>query len=99
MVGVGVGLAWGSILSMPYAILSGSVPARKMGVYMGIFNFFITFPQIFNGLFGGLIVKNIFNNQAVFALILAGIFMILGAISVLFVHDDSEIKSRVKINH
>ena len=43
---VGVGFAWGSILSLPYALLAGSVPSRKMGVYMGIFNFFIVIPQI-----------------------------------------------------
>ena len=48
---VGIGVAWGSILAMPYAILSKSLPTHKMGVYMGIFNFFITFPQIVNGFF------------------------------------------------
>ena len=84
---IGVGLAWGSILAMPYAILSGSLPARKMGVYMGIFNFFITFPQIVNGFFGGMIVKDIFHGQAIYALVMAGVFMILGALSVLTVHD------------
>ena len=50
---IGVGMAWASILAMPYAILAGSIPAHKMGVYMGIFNFFITFPQIVNGVIGG----------------------------------------------
>ncbi len=84
---VGVGLAWGSILAMPYAILSGSIPARKMGVYMGIFNFFITFPQIVNGLFGGLIVKQLYNGEAIYAIVLAGIFLISAAISVIYVHD------------
>lgn len=79
---VGIGLAWGSILAMPYAILSGSLPVRKMGVYMGIFNFFITFPQIVNGFFGGLIVKYLFAGHAIYALVMAGLFMILGAISV-----------------
>src|SRR5690606_19718324 len=58
---IGVGFAWGSILSMPYAILSDYIPARKMGVYMGIFNFFITLPQIVNGFFGGLVVKEIYH--------------------------------------
>ncbi|WP_028296672.1 MFS transporter [Olivibacter sitiensis] len=84
---VGVGMAWGSILSMPYAILSGSLPAKKMGVYMGIFNFFITFPQIVNGFFGGYIVKYAFGGQAIFALVMAGVFMFLGAISVLRVRE------------
>lgn len=82
---IGVGLAWGSILSMPYAILSSSIPARKMGVYMGIFNFFITMPQIVNGFLGGLIVKHLYNGEAIYALVMAGGFMILGAISVMYI--------------
>lgn len=80
---LGVGMAWGSILSMPYAILTTSLPARKMGVYMGIFNFFITFPQIVNGLLGGSLVKYVFGGQAIFALVMAGVFMFLAAFSVL----------------
>ncbi|MEO9012612.1 MAG: MFS transporter [Ginsengibacter sp.] len=76
---VGVGMAWGSILAMPYAILASSLPAKKMGVYMGIFNFFITMPQIINGLFGGLILKYFFHMNAVYSLIMAGVFMLLGA--------------------
>ena len=84
---VGIGLAWGSILAMPYAILAGSIPAQKMGVYMGIFNFFITMPQIVNGFFGGLIVKELYNGKAIYALVLAGIFMLMGAVSVLYIHD------------
>jgi maltose/moltooligosaccharide transporter len=87
---VGVGLAWGSILSMPYAILSSSIPANKMGVYMGIFNFFITMPQIVNGFFGGLIVKELYHGEAIYAIVLAGIFMILGAISVLYIQSNKE---------
>ena len=88
---VGIGLAWASILAMPYAILSGSIPAKKMGVYMGIFNFFITFPQIINGFFGGWIVKSLFGGQAIYALVLAGIFMLCAAISVIYVQDGKDI--------
>ncbi|HLN53504.1 MAG TPA: MFS transporter [Lentimicrobium sp.] len=88
---VGVGIAWASILAMPYAILAGSIPAKKMGVYMGIFNFFITFPQIVNGIFGGPIVKYVYGGQAVFAIVTAGIFMIAGAISVIFVKDKDDV--------
>jgi maltose/moltooligosaccharide transporter len=88
---IGVGLAWGSILAMPYAILSSSIPARKIGVYMGLFNFFITAPQIVNGIFGSLIVKHFFNGQAIYSLIMGGGFMILAAISVLFVQDGKKI--------
>jgi len=84
---IGVGIAWASILAMPYAILAGSIPAKKMGVYMGIFNFFITFPQIVNGIFGGPIVKHFYHGHAIYALVTAGIMMILGAISVIFVKD------------
>lgn len=87
---IGIGLAWGSILAMPYAILSGSIPARKMGVYMGIFNFFITFPQIVNGFFGGMIVKQLFHGQAIFSIVMAGVLMLLGALSVLYVKDSKQ---------
>ncbi|QQL51457.1 MFS transporter [Mucilaginibacter ginkgonis] len=88
---VGIGLAWGSILALPYAILSGSIPAKKMGVYMGIFNFFITFPQIVNGLFGGPIVKYFYHGQSVYAIVLAGFFMLCAAVSVMFVQDNRDI--------
>jgi len=84
---VGIGIAWASILAMPYAILAGSIPVKKMGVYMGIFNFFITFPQIVNGIIGGPIVKHLYGGQAIWALVTAGIFMLLGAWSVMRVND------------
>jgi maltose/moltooligosaccharide transporter len=80
---LGIGMAWGSILSIPYTILSENLPARKMGVYMGIFNFFITFPQIINGLLGGYIVKYVFDGETIYALVLAGIFMLLAALAIL----------------
>lgn len=84
---IGVGLAWGSILSMPYAILSGALPAHKMGVYIGIFNLFITVPQIINGFFGGWIVKQFYNGEAVYAILIAGIAMLIAAFSVVFIND------------
>lgn len=87
---VGVGLAWASILAMPYVILSASIPAGKLGIYMGIFNFFITLPQIINGFIGGWIVKHLYNGQSIYAIVLAGIFMICAAISVLYVYDPGE---------
>jgi len=89
---VGVGLAWASILAMPYVILSGSIPPGKLGIYMGIFNFFITLPQIINGFLGGWIVKHIYGNQAIYAIVLAGVFMICAAISCLFIYDAGDIK-------
>ena len=88
---VAVGFAWASILAMPYAILAGSIPARKMGVYMGIFNFFIVFPQIINALIGGPIVKYVYGGNPIFALVMSGVFMILGAISVIRVEDKDEV--------
>lgn len=76
---IAVGIAWASILATPYAILSNTLPAHKMGLYMGLFNFFITLPQLVNGFLGGLLVKHIFNGQAIYALVSAGIFMLLAA--------------------
>lgn len=77
-----IGIAWASILSMPYAMLAGSISAKKMGVYMGIFNFFIVIPQIINGIIGGPLVKYAYNNHAIFALIVSGIsFIIAGLLS------------------
>jgi maltose/moltooligosaccharide transporter len=89
---IGVGLAWASILAMPYVILSGCIPAGKMGIYMGIFNFFITLPQICNGIFGGWIVKHIYGNQPIYAIVLAGFCLIAAAVSVLFVYDGGAIR-------
>ena len=89
---IGIGLAWGSILAMPYAILSSSIPAKKIGVYMGLFNFFITFPQIVNSLTGSLIIKYFFNSEAIYGLLMSGVFMFLAAIAVLFVQDGKHIQ-------
>ncbi|MFP5041418.1 MFS transporter [Parasediminibacterium sp. JCM 36343] len=97
---VGVGLAWASVLAMPYVILSGSIPAGKLGIYMGIFNFFITLPQIINGLFGGWIVKHIYGSQPIYAVVLAGFFMICAAVCCLFVYDAGDMrKSRKAVLH
>lgn len=93
---IGVGLAWASILAMPYVILSGSIPPGKLGIYMGIFNFFITLPQIINGICGGWIVKNIYGGQPIYAIVLAGFFMLCAAVSVLFVYDEGAIKIKLE---
>ncbi|MDP4202149.1 MAG: MFS transporter [Bacteroidota bacterium] len=84
---VGIGIAWASILAMPYAILAGSIPPRKMGVYMGIFNFFITIPQIICSLSAGPILKHMFHSDATYALLIAGICLLIAAGSVVFVKD------------
>lgn len=82
---IGVGVAWAAILAMPYAILSDSLPADKMGVYMGIFNFTIAGPQIVSGFVGGAIMRYLFDGEAIYVLTLCGVCMILGALSVIFV--------------
>lgn len=87
---VGIGIAWAAILAMPYAILSRAVEPRRMGVYMGIFNFTITIPQIAIGLTGGLIVKYLFASDASAMIALAGVFMLLAAVAVGFVKDGKE---------
>jgi maltose/moltooligosaccharide transporter len=88
---IGVGMAWASILAMPYAILAGSIPPLKMGIYMGVFNFFITLPQIINGIIGGPIVKYVYGSQPIYSLVMAGVFLLLAAISVRFVEDKDDI--------
>ena len=87
---VGVGVAWASILAMPYAILAGSIPVRKMGVYMGIFNFFIVLPQIVNALFTGPIIKYFYGGDPIFALVGSGVSFILAAVLVSKVNDVDE---------
>lgn len=82
---IGVGFAWASILSVPYALLSGVIPSKKMGVYMGIFNFFIVIPQLLAASILGVLLKRFFNGEPIYALIMGGIFMILSGIAVLFV--------------
>lgn len=82
-----VGVAWASILATPYAILSGAIPVKKMGVYMGIFNFFIVIPQIVNALIGGLIVKYLYHGNPIFAIVTSGVAFIIAALFVLRVKD------------
>jgi maltose/moltooligosaccharide transporter len=82
---IGVGIAWAGILAMPYTILSGALPAKRMGIYMGLFNLTVVVPQILSGVFGGPILRTFFGGQGIYILVLAGVIMILGAISVFFV--------------
>ena len=76
----GVGIAWASILSMPYAMLSGSLPKDKVGIYMGIFNFFIVLPEIIASLGFGWFMKNVLNNDRLVAVEMGGAMMILAAL-------------------
>jgi maltose/moltooligosaccharide transporter len=84
---IGVGVAWASILSMPYAILAGSIKSSKMGVYMGIFNMFITIPQIVSAVIGGYLVKNLYGDKTIYVLVTSAICLLIAAICTKFVHD------------
>lgn len=80
---VGIGIAWASILALPYALLSSQLPHDKMGVFMGIFNFFIVIPQLLAASILGLMVKYFFAGEAIYALMMGGVsFMIAAMISV-----------------
>ncbi|WP_395343920.1 MFS transporter [Ningiella sp. W23] len=84
---IGIGISWAAILAMPYAMLAGSLPADKTGIYMGIFNFTIAAPQIISALTAGLILKYAFDNVAINIIVLAGVLMLCAAISVFFVKE------------
>jgi maltose/moltooligosaccharide transporter len=84
---VGVGFAWASILSIPYAILTNALPSNKMGVYMGIFNFFIVIPQIVAAAILGFFLKSLFANEAIYAMIIGGVSMVLAGVLIMFVKD------------
>jgi len=85
-----VGLAWASTLTMPYAILAGALPANKMGFYMGVFNFFIVIPQILAAAILGFFVKNVFNDQSIYALLVGGISMIIAGFMNFVVRENKE---------
>jgi maltose/moltooligosaccharide transporter len=88
---IGVGVAWASILSLPYAMLSGSLPSAKMGYYMGVFNFFIVIPQIVAATILGYLVKELFSNQPIYALIIGGFAMILSGLLTLRVKTNKKL--------
>ncbi|PLW96883.1 MAG: MFS transporter [Marinilabiliales bacterium] len=87
---IGIGIAWASILAVPYAMLANSIPPKQMGIFMGLFNMSITIPQIVNGIFGGLILKYVFDGNPLMSILMAGVLMILGGLSVLFIKDKVE---------
>ena len=87
---VGVGIAWASILSLPYAMLSGAVPPAKMGIYMGIFNFFIVIPQIMAASVLGVLVRVLFDGESIYALATGGALMILAGLATLRVDDHED---------
>ncbi len=87
---VGIGIAWASILSMPYAILCGALPPSKMGYYMGVFNFFIVIPQIVAASLLGFLVGHFFGGEAIYALVIGGGSLALAAALTLGVDDRDE---------
>ena len=88
---IGVGIAWASILSIPYAMLSGALPSNKMGYYMGVFNFFIVIPQLVAASILGFLVSKFFNSEPIYALLIGGVSMILAGIIALTINDKSKI--------
>ena len=79
---IGIGFVWASVLSLPYAMLSNALPAKKMGVYMGIFNFFIVIPQMLAATILGALVRYVFDGYAIYALTLGGISYLIAALAV-----------------
>lgn len=88
---VGVGIAWASILSMPYAILTGSLPPSKMGYYMGVFNFFIVIPQIVAASVLGFLIGRLFGGEAIYALLVGGASLVLAALLTMRVDDHDDV--------
>ncbi|MRW92291.1 MFS transporter [Duganella sp. FT80W] len=86
---IGIGIAWASILTMPYAILAGALPANRMGYYMGVFNFFIVIPQIVSGLLLGFVTKHWFEGHTVKTLMLGGVCMVVAGVLTLAVRDEA----------
>jgi maltose/moltooligosaccharide transporter len=93
---VGVGIAWASILSLPYVLLSDSVPARKMGLYMGIFNFFIVIPQLVAASLLGLLLKWLFGGAPIYALVIGGVSFLISGALVLRVAEPSRVSTLVE---
>lgn len=83
----GVGIAWASILAMPYAILAGALPPKKIGVYMGVFNFFIVLPEIIASVGFGWVMNHMLGNNRVAAVVAGGVFMIIAALLMFRVQD------------
>jgi maltose/moltooligosaccharide transporter len=93
---VGVGIAWASTLAMPYSVLAGSLPKEKVGVYMGIFNFFIVTPEIIASLFFGWVMNHLLHNNRLTAVVAGGCFMLIAAVLMQRVFDPGEEQMRTE---
>jgi len=87
---IGVGFAWASILSLPYALLSNNLPSSKMGVYMGIFNFFIVIPQLVAASLLGLLLREFFDLQAIYGLVIGGVSLLVAGAATMIVDKSAE---------
>ena len=85
-----LGIAWASIIALPYALLSNNLPAQKMGVYMGIFNFFIVIPQLTAASVLGLVIREAFDGRAIFGIVIGGVLMIVSGLATLRVDKEAE---------
>jgi maltose/moltooligosaccharide transporter len=85
---IGLGIAWASIVALPYAILAGCVPAEKMGIYMGVFNIFIVVPQLLAATLLGFLVTNIFGGEPIYAMVIAAVSFVMAAAATLFVTEE-----------
>ncbi len=94
---VGVGLAWSSTLTMPYAILAGALPSHKMGFYMGVFNFFVVIPQILAAAILGFFVKTVFDGESIYALVVGGVSMIIAGLLNVIVKDKDDVKPKANM--
>ena len=94
-----VGVAWASILSMPYALLASCVDEKKMGISMGIFNMFIVIPQIVAATLLGPVLRNVFDNQAIFGLVISGASLIVGALCLVRVREPTVAAEPVAAAH
>ena len=84
---IGLGIAWASIVSLPYAILAGCVPSEKMGIYMGVFNVFIVVPQLLAATLLGFLVTNLFGGEPIYAMVIAAVSFVLAAAATLLVKE------------
>ena len=84
---IGIGIAWASILAMPYAILASSLPQRKLGIYMGLFNIFIVVPQLLVATVMGSIMKAFFPGEPIWTMLAAALVMVAAAVAMLFVRE------------
>jgi maltose/moltooligosaccharide transporter len=89
---IGIGLAWSSTLTMPYAILAGALPPDKMGFYMGVFNFFIVIPQILAAAILGFFIRTLFHDESIYALVIGGVSMVIAGFLNVIINDKDDKK-------